>query len=161
ESMYLLAAPTENDVINSLDFGSLINELSNAYDYVIVDCPAGLNNKYYLHLKKNAKFLIVTNFDNVSVKGAHETSKGLLKCGLENMFLVLNRFDKKYAAKIKLTIDDIIDNSGVKLLAIVPEDPYVKLAAAKGKPLSLGIAAKALHKMAARVEGFSVPLSKI
>ena len=161
DSLYLLAAPSAPLSINSESFGKLMLELRNKYDYVIVDCPAGIDNKYYVCLPKDSEFLIVTNSDAVSVRNAFEITNLLSSLKFTNKRLVLNRFDKRTAKKFKLLVDDIIDNSGVRLLAVIPEDSQVKVAALKGKVLKLGRAAMALHRAAARIQGLDVPLPKL
>lgn len=161
KSLYLLAAPSTPCSINGEAFGSLMFELQEKYDYVIVDCPAGIDDKYYVCLPKGSEFLIVTNCDAVSVRSAFEITSLLSTLGFVNKRLLLNRFDKKTAKQFKVLVDDIIDNSGSRLLAVIPEDSQVKVAAAKGKALKLGRAAMALYRTAARIEGSDVPLPKL
>ena len=50
--------------------------------------------------------------------------------GKDQIRLIVNRISKKMAKAMKLTIDDIMDNAGLPLLGVVPEDPNVTLAAA-------------------------------
>ena len=63
---------------------------------------------------------------------------------------------------MSLTIDDVMDDTGIPLLGVVPEDPNVTLAAAFGKPLpdytSRG-AARAIKAIAKRLQGFNTPLA--
>ena len=65
---------------------------------------------------------------------------------------------------MNLTVDDIMDQSGLPLLGIVPEDRNVVLAAAFRQPL-LGYtnkgAAAACRRIAKRIQGITVPISEI
>ena len=60
-----------------------------------------------------------------------------------------------------LTVDDIMDQAGLPLLGIVPEDPDVTLAAAFNRPL-LGYsrkgAAAACKRIASRIQGMPVAI---
>ena len=68
------------------------------------------------------------------------------------------------AAALNLTVDDIMDQAGLALLGIVPEDRNVVLAAAFRQPL-LGYARKgaaaACRRIAKRIQGVTVPIPDI
>lgn len=55
--------------------------------------------------------------------------------GKDNIRLIVNRVNKKLVAAMHLTVDDVMDRTGLPLLGLVPEDPNVTLAAASSKPL--------------------------
>ena len=63
---------------------------------------------------------------------------------------------------MKLTVDDIMDQAGLPLLGLVPEDPDVVLSAAFQTPLlaySKKGAARACKRIAKRIIGYSVPIN--
>ena len=73
--------------------------------------------------------------------------------------LIINRF-KRFEHNGKISnIDDMIDTCGACLLGVVPEDKNVSVYA--GKPIVFGTAAKAIHRIAERLEGKIVFLPKI
>ena len=81
--------------------------------------------------------------------------------GKTNVRLIVNRINKKIAASLKLTVDDIMDHAGLPLIGIVPEDPHVTLAAAFKKDLlsyTRKDAAAACCRIARRIQGFSTPI---
>ena len=58
-------------------------------------------------------------------------------------------------------MDDVMDNAGLPLIGIVPEDPNVTLAAAFGKPLLTYTkrgAAAACGRIAKRIQGMPVKI---
>ena len=59
----------------------------------------------------------------------------LQEMGKDNIRLIVNRVNKKLVAAMHLTVDDVMDRTGLPLLGLVPEDPNVTLAAASSKPL--------------------------
>ena len=81
--------------------------------------------------------------------------------GKQQIRLIVNRIDRKTLRKMGLTVDDIMDQSGLPLLGLVPEDENVILSAALRQPL-LGYgkkgAAAACRRIAKRIQGLSVPV---
>jgi septum site-determining protein MinD len=82
--------------------------------------------------------------------------------GKQNIRLIVNRVRPKMIASMELTVDDVMDDAGLPLLGVVPEDENVTLAAAFGKPLlhysRRGGAAQACRRIAKRIQGMHVPL---
>ena len=67
-------------------------------------------------------------------------------------------------SRMELTVDDIMDNVGLPLLGLVPEDPKVVLAAAQGVALIFAAedgAAEACLRISRRLRGDYVPLMKL
>ena len=81
--------------------------------------------------------------------------------GKRNVRMVINRVNPKMIAAMGVTVDDIMDQSGLPLLGLVPEDENVILAAAFHQPL-LGYgkkgAAAACRRIAKRIRGQIVPV---
>ena len=100
------------------------------------------------------------NGENVVLLG-EIMAQELEKAGKSDVRLVINRVDYKLFAKMKLTVDDIMDETGVSLLGLVPEDQGVPLAAA-GKNSFLTKtkkgAAAACCRLARRIQGMQEPI---
>ena len=78
--------------------------------------------------------------------------------------MVVNRVSTRLFRKLGATIDDMMDEVGLPLLGIVPEDLQVTLAAAQGTALVLqtqqGAAIACLH-IARRLDDKKVPLMRV
>ena len=75
---------------------------------------------------------------------------------------MVNRIRPKLFSEMKLTVDDVMDQAGLPLLGIVPEDVSVTLAASFGKPLlsyTKKGASAACMRIAKRLRGQSVPIT--
>lgn len=154
----LLAAPQQNGVIRAAALGEMLLQATQEYDHVILDCPAGLDEKYYSALPAFAQLLVVCNADRVSVRDAAAAADLLHGYSL-NARLLLNRFSpQKLRGRAEMNVDDIIDAVGVRLLGVIPEDAHVPVAAARAVPLQAGRAAMALGRVAARLNGVQLPL---
>ena len=71
--------------------------------------------------------------------------------GKKNIRMVVNRVNPKMIEAMGVTVDDIMDQSGLPLLGVVPEDENVILAAAFRQPL-LGYSKKGAAKACRRIE---------
>ena len=82
--------------------------------------------------------------------------------GKTNVRLIVNRVNEKMFSAMRLTVDDIMDEAGIPLLGLVPEDDNVVLAAAFKKPLLKQTkrgAAAACRRIAGRLQGMSIPVA--
>ena len=142
-------------------FEDLLDEASLVFDYIFLDAPAGLDAGFSLAARFADRILLVTGSDPASIRDAARTGQILEQMGKKNVRLVVNRVQKKVAAAMKLTVDDIMDETGIPLMGLVPEDPRVVLSAAAGAPLlrySRGSAANACRRIAKRLAGLPVPV---
>ena len=76
----------------------------------------------------------------------------------------MNRFQAKNFFRLEgfEDLDAVIDASGIQLIAVIPEDFAVARSAVKGVPVSgKSATAKALHRLAARLEGEDIPLGPL
>ena len=108
-------------------------------------------------------FLLVTGFGPASVRDAARVGELLELQGKKDVRLIVNRVDREMLSTVRTTIDDVMDNAGLPLAGIVPEDPCVTLAASFGKPLLQYSprcpAAKACRRIARRIQGFHEPIT--
>lgn len=164
--LFLLTAPVvERPESIPLElFGKLLEAVRLRYDYCIIDAPAGLGKGFLLATTFADRVLVVTGSDPASMRDAAGTSDRLTLMGKTDIRLIVNRITPRLFRDMKLTVDDVMDEVGLPLIGIVPEDTNVMLAAARNTPLILftdqGAAIAALH-IARRLDGQKVPLMKI
>lgn len=124
----LLPAPISiNDDFDADLMKDLIEIYKNKFDYIILDAPAGVETGFKLSLKCAEQCIIVSTPDPISIRAASSASSLVRKSGIENIRLVLNRFNKKQHSFI--CVDDIIDSVGARLLGIIPESKDISLTA--------------------------------
>ena len=147
--------------IDPLEFAQMLNKAREKFHYVFLDAPAGIEAGFRLAAKAADRIILVTGSDPASIRDARQASEVLEQMGKTNIRLIVNRISKKMAAALNLTVDDIMDEAGLPLLGLVPEDQKVVLAAAFRQPL-LGYtkkgAAAACQRIAKRIEGYVVPV---
>ena len=116
-------------------FGALLRQARESFSYVFLDAPAGIDAGFRLAAKYADRVLLVTGADPASVRDAARAGELLELMGKPEVRLIVNRISEKMISGMHLTVDDVMDQAGLPLLGIVPEDPQVTLSAAFGKPL--------------------------
>lgn len=165
-NLHFLTAPIgcTADSVDPLEFARMLNEARKHFHYILLDAPAGIEAGFQLAAKAADRIILVTGSDPASIRDARQAGDVLELMEKRNIRLVVNRINKKMAAAMNLTVDDIMDHAGLPLLGIVPEDPNVVLAAAFRQPL-LGYtrkgAAAACRRIAKRIQGLTVPITDV
>ena len=143
-------------MIDRVAFANMLQLARERFHYVFMDAPAGIEAGFTLAAQYADRVLLVTGPDPAAVRDATRASQCLEEMGKENVRLIVNRIDEKMLSIMGMTVDDIMDQAGLPLLGIVPEDPNVVLAAAFRQPL-LGYArsgaAAACRRIAKRIRG--------
>ncbi len=158
-----LTAPV-NCSAGQVDFDSFVALLRRArscFDYIFLDAPAGIDAGFHLAAGYADRALVVTGPDPAAIRDANRAGALLELMGKDNVRIIVNRVNKKLAAAMGITIDDVMDEIGLPLAGVVPEDANVTLAAACHRPLLLYTrrgAAAACKRIARRIQGISTPV---
>jgi len=162
EGLYLIpAAQTrDKDSVSPAQMKELCDELKAEFDYVIVDCPAGIENGFKNAIAGADSAIVVTTPEVSAVRDADRII-GLLEAHLVNdINLVVNRIKMNMVRNgDMLNIDDILDILGVKLIGVVPDDENVVISTNKGEPVieySNSMAGMAYNNIANRIAGEDV-----
>ncbi|MBQ6570056.1 MAG: septum site-determining protein MinD [Clostridia bacterium] len=163
ENLYLMPAPQseENRVTPEL-MTKLIKGLSDYYDYVLVDCPGGMDSGFKAAIAAAQAALIVITPDAVCIRDADIIRTRLVKEGMKNVRLVINRFSLRALDNNRIpNLDYIIDATGVRLMGVVPEDEEIPRSSARGHIAGCkGYASLAFDRLAARLEGEKILIPK-
>ena len=141
---------------------ALLRTARDRYDYIFIDCPAGLGPGFQLATCGADRALVVATNDASSLRDAQRAVEELYH--LRQVHLVMNRIQPKLLRELRTTIDDAMDAAGLPLIGVIPENRRVILAANMGRPLILEGrrgAANACLNIAKRIEGYRVPIMRI
>ena len=156
----LLAAPSNEASFAGKPLSDFLSAVLPYYDYVILDLPAGIDTQLYSCLPSTAEFLIIGGFEAVIIRDARAIGEKLDELGF-NYHLIINRYDPKLIKRgWAPNLDDIVDSSCCPLLGVIPYDRRIPLFAVRNKPVNNGPALKACARIAARIEGEILPISK-
>ncbi len=155
-NLYLLPAPIDfSEGYTPERFKECIKPYQKDFDYIILDAPAGLESGFLLSAKTCDGCIILSTPDSISIRAASYACEGVRKQGVEDVRLVVNKFNKKLHKKID--VDSIIDTVGARLLGIVPESAQI-YSAADGAEIPYDCkGSSAFVRISKRMNGENIP----
>jgi septum site-determining protein MinD len=166
-NLFLLptAQTRDKNDINTEDMLKLVNELKEDFDYVIIDCPAGIEQGFENAVVGADRAIVVVNPEVTSVRDADRVIGKLDAKGLERHDLLINRLNNEMVKRgDMLNINDIIETLSVKLIGVVPDDRNITVSTNKGEPIVLddkAISGQAFKNIARRITGEEVALMNL
>lgn len=144
---------------------ALVEELKNEFDYVLLDCPAGIEQGFENAIVGADRAIVVVNPEITSVRDADRVIGKLDAKGLDRHELIINRLNYEMTKNgDMLDINDIIETLSVKLIGVVPDDKNITISTNKGEPIVLdekAFSGQAFKNIARRIMGEEVPLMNL
>jgi len=163
DGLFLLPAAQTRDknAVSPEQMKKLCDTLKEEYDYVILDCPAGIEQGFQNAIAGADRALIVTTPEVSAVRDA-DRNIGLLEShGVSNMQLIINRVRMHMVKRgDMMAMDDVVEILAVDLIGVVPDDELIVVTTNKGEPASAegnSLAGKAFKNIASRVLGEDIP----
>lgn len=164
ETLYLLPAAQTRDknAVSPEQMRQLSQELAEQFDYVIIDCPAGIEQGFKNAIAGADRAVIVTTPEVSAVRDADRIIGLLESEGKHNPKLIVNRIRPSMVKKgDMMNIDDIIEILAIDLLGIIPEDEYIVISTNRGEPAvanPISLAGTAYSNIVRRLTGENIPL---
>jgi len=162
ENLYLLpAAQTrDKDAISPEQMKVLIDALKEDFDYIIIDCPAGIEQGFKNAISGADQAFIVTTPEISAVRDADRII-GLLEANeIRNSKLIVNRLKSNMVREGNmLDVPDIKDILAIDVIGVIPDDENIVISTNKGEPLvykGSSLAAQAYNNISQRVLGNEV-----
>lgn len=157
----IVPAPHKTGTISGEALSRFISDVSKSFDIIIFDFPSGADFSLCKALGKYARFITVSNMDPVSIRDAAVVCDNLSNNKIPPR-LIINRFDADYIRSgIYKNIDSIIDDSGLRLLGLIPKSSALTLLSVNHSLKTNKRAYKSLNRIARRIIGEDVKLPKI
>jgi len=162
-NLFLLPTAQTRDK-NDVDINEMVRivtELKQEFDYVILDCPAGIEQGFENAIVGADWAIVVVNPEITSVRDADRVIGKLDAKGIERQELIVNRmnFDMAKSGDM-LSIEDIKECLAIKVIGVVPDDRKVTISTNKGEPIVLdssAYAGQAFKNIGKRILGEEVP----
>ncbi|MGI5912772.1 MAG: septum site-determining protein MinD [Syntrophomonadaceae bacterium] len=160
--LYMLpAAQTRNkDDIVPEQVKDLCDQLRAQFEYIFIDCPAGIEQGFRNAIAAADRAIVVTNPEVSAVRDADRIIGMLESANFKDIKLVVNRIrNDMVKSGDMLSIEDLMEHLYIELLGIVPEDKNVVISTNKGEPIILNErsqAATAFNNIAKRIKGEKV-----
>lgn len=164
ENLCILPA-TQNkdkDSVTPEQMKFLCDQLRESFDYVLIDCPAGIEQGFRNAISGADSAIVVTTPEVSAIRDADRIIGLLEENGIRNCNAIINRVRVKMIENgDMLGVDDVLDVLAIPLLGVIPDDEGVVINTNKGEPLVLDkncISGKAFKNIAKRVLGEEVPI---
>ena len=147
-------------MIELLFLVKIINQLKSSFDYIILDCPAGIEQGFKNAIAAADRALVVTTPEVSAIRDADRII-GLLEANsFDKIDLIINRlrFDMIKRGDM-MSSSDVVDILSIPLIGIIPDDENVVISTNQGEPLVGGntLAGAAYMNISRRVAGDDVP----
>jgi septum site-determining protein MinD len=150
----------EKDEVPEAAMAALIKDLRSRFDYVIIDCPAGIEQGFRNAVVGAAEAIVVTTPEVSAVRDADRVI-GLLPQDIR-VRLIVNRVRPALVKKgTMMSVDDVNNILRLELLGVVPDEKDIIIATNRGTPV-IDIAGSAtgaaFKRIARRILGETVEI---
>ena len=164
--LYLLPSAQARDktAVTPEQMQKLTDELREEFDYILLDCPAGIEQGFRNAIAAADRALIVTTPEVSAIRDADRII-GLLEANeIHRINLIVNRLRMDMVKRgDMMSIEDVIDILAIDLIGAVPDDEHIVIATNQGEPLAgdSSLAGTAYMNICKRILGEEVPLMNL
>lgn len=161
-NLYLLPSAQTRDksAVTPEQMKKLCEDLKTEFDYILLDCPAGIEQGFKNAIAGADRALVVTTPEVSAVRDADRII-GLLEANeMEQTHLIINRIRMDMVKRGEmLSSDDVVEILAVDLIGAVPDDENIVIGTNQGEPIvgSACPAGNAYMNICRRVTGEEVP----
>lgn len=138
ENLYLLPAAQTRDknAVTVEQMSDLCNKLRESFDYIIIDCPAGIEQGFKNAIAGADRALVVTTAEISAIRDADRIIGLLESSEIKNPELIVNRLRPTMVKRGEMMdVNDIVDLLAIDLIGVVPDDENVITQTNKGEPV--------------------------
>lgn len=162
ETLYLLPSAQTKDktAISPGQMKKLTEELAEEYDYILLDCPAGIEQGFQNAIAGATRAIIVTTPEVSAIRDADRIIGLLEKNKIQKLDLIINRIRMDMVKRgDMMSVEDVSEILAVNLLGILPDDEQVVVGTNQGEPVIEldSLAGKAYSNICRRIVGEEVP----
>lgn len=162
DNLYLLPSAQTKDktAISPGQMKKLTSELKEEYDYILLDCPAGIEQGFQNAIAGADRAIVVTTPEVSAIRDADRII-GLLEANqIRKMDLIINRIRMDMVRRgDMMSIDDVTEILSIPLIGAIPDDEQVVIGTNQGEPVIglSSLASKAYSNICKRILGLEVP----
>ena len=164
-NLCLLAAAQTRDksAVTEAQLKDICDELKKDYDFILVDCPAGIEQGFQNAVAGASEAIVVTTPEMSAVRDADRII-GLLEAKeeIKSYKLLINRVrPNMIATNDMMSVEDVQEILSTSIIGVIPEDSGIITSTNKGEPIvndDKSLAGQAYSNVARRIMGEDVPL---
>jgi len=163
-SLFLLPTAQTKDktAVNPEQMRKLCEQLKEEFDYILIDCPAGIEQGFKNAVAGADKAIVVTTPEVSAIRDADRIIGMLEASELPPPMMILNRIKPAMVKRgDMMTLEDVSEILAIDVLGIVPDDESIIVSTNRGEPCVLdekSLAGQAFRDITRRILGESVPL---
>lgn len=163
-NLCLLAAAQTRDksAVTEEQLKDICEELKKDFDFILVDCPAGIEQGFQNAVAGASEAIVVTTPEMSAVRDADRII-GLLEAKeeIKSYKLLINRVRPNLIkSNDMMSVEDVVEILSADLIGIIPEDTGIITSTNKGEPIvndEKSLAGQAYKNVARRIMGENVP----
>lgn len=138
----------------------LVDQLKTEFDYILLDCPAGIEQGFRNAIAGADRALVVTTPEVSAIRDADRIISLLEAAEINQIDLIINRLRMDMIKRgDMMSVEDVVDILGTNLIGAIPDDEQVVISTNQGISLveQNSPASLAFSNIAARVAGAEIP----
>ncbi len=161
--LYLLPSAQTRDKtsVSPEQMRKLVDDLKGDFDFILLDCPAGIEQGFQNAIAGANRAIIVTTPEVSAIRDADRIIGLLETSGIRQNQLIINRLRVDMVKRgDMMTVDDVTEILAIGLLGVIPDDEQVVIATNQGEPV-VGedcLAGKAYMDICRRLTGEEIPV---
>ena len=139
EELYLLPSAQTKDKtsVSPMQMKKLTAELKELYDYVLLDCPAGIEQGFQNAIAGAGHAIVVTTPEVSAIRDADRIIGLLQEQKIPQIDLIINRIRIDMVKRgDMMSIEDVSDILAVDLLGAVPDDENIVISTNQGETVT-------------------------
>ncbi|MBR6737063.1 MAG: septum site-determining protein MinD [Clostridia bacterium] len=152
-NLYVLpSTKTSSSVeITSQEVKSVIAEIEGLFDYIFIDCPAGIDASFHRAVSISTRAIVVVTPSITSVRDADKVIAILKSYPLNSILVVLNRLRGDLVLSGEsLSSEEVESTLKTEVIGVIPEDDVLSFNRSVGRT---GESSKAFKNLALYLEG--------
>ena len=159
--MYLLPSAQTRDktAVSPEQMQKLTEELKEEFDYILLDCPAGIEQGFKNAIAGADRAIVVTTPEVSAIRDADRII-GLLEANeIMEIELIINRLRMDMVKRgDMMSVEDVCDILAIPLIGVIPDDENIVISTNQGEPIvgTSCLAGRAFADICRRVAGEKV-----
>lgn len=149
----VLPSSIDSADVSAQAFRGIVDTLADAFDFVIIDCPAGIENGFHRAVSSADEAIVVTTPSASAIRDADKVLRLLSTYNLKSISLVVNRVRADLVAKGEmLSAIETANLLHATLIGIIPDDDVITIYQQLGKSPEFAPSKKAFSLLAKNIE---------
>ena len=139
----------------------LTDALREDFDYILLDCPAGIEQGFQNAIAGADRAIVVTTPEVSAIRDADRIIGLLKNAGMPQMELLINRVRMDMVKRgDMMSLKDVCEILPIPLIGAVPDDENIVISTNQGEPLCGldSLSGQAYHNISRRINGEQLPI---